>query len=100
MGHTSSKYLVNDPSSFATLYNASASSLVVDDDKTRWRTYDYVIVGGGKSLSLCITHSSNVSLLPGTAGCVLASRLSENPETTVLLIEAGKRYVLRTISVS
>lgn len=34
-------------------------------------TFDYVIAGGG------------------TAGCVLAARLSENPDTTVCLIEAG-----------
>lgn len=40
-------------------------------DKTGQQFWDYVIVGGG------------------SAGCVLANRLSANPEASVLLVEAG-----------
>jgi len=51
--------------------NGHSSSALCSVDEFVSRNYDYVVVGGG------------------TAGLVVAARLTENPEVTVAVLEAG-----------
>ncbi|KAJ7612768.1 GMC oxidoreductase [Roridomyces roridus] len=69
MGVAPSKF-VSNPTQFAT----PVTEEDVPGSTKSWKTYDYIVCGGG------------------TAGCVMASRLSENPDVSVLLIEAGKSH--------
>ncbi len=56
-------------------------------------TYDFVIIGGESRRMPADFFNSPTG---GTAGNVVANRLTENPEFNVLLIEAGPSYVLCT----
>ncbi len=86
----SKSYYHTDPSTFATKIPDNEAEETPD-----WKEYDYIVVGGGmfSDLISAINPYLTIPLSLGSAGCVVASRLSEDPKVSVLLIESGKRSV-------
>ncbi len=58
------------------------------------RTFDYVVIGRfGCHLACQVILRPRSLAGGGTAGLVVATRLSEDPDTTVAVIEAGPHHV-------
>lgn len=53
--------------------------------------YDFIVVGG-KGHTACHEMLILIANPGGTAGCCVAGRLAENPNVSVLVIEAGIAY--------
>lgn len=67
MAGTIPRHLITDPTLVATPGDFEPTAPL----RGIQYTYDYIVVGGG------------------TAGCVIANRLSEDPNISVLLVESG-----------
>lgn len=74
----------------STIFFRAALGALLTTPQTLPRTeYDFIVIGG-KFPQYSIQNRR--ALLAGTAGNVIATRLSENPNITVAVLEAGLRY--------
>jgi hypothetical protein len=71
-----------------TFLSSASAVYTTDPSKLPSTTFDYIVVGGDHDRSQP-AHPSLQTVSGGTAGNVVASRLSENNKYTVLVLEAG-----------
>jgi hypothetical protein len=59
------------------------------------KVYDYIVVGGQSHPNQIEVKLDSRHLAAGLAGSTVATRLSENPNRNVLVLEAGVKLVLQ-----
>ncbi len=70
------------------LASNALAAIYTDPSQLPHKTYDFVVIGG--RFSSFVPRLFTDDELAGTAGNVIANRLSENPKFKILVIEAGR----------
>jgi len=73
----------------AIYFSPTSGKLYTSPDQLPKTTYDYIVIGGEHRMLYAYFVVRWSYLIAGAAGAVVSARLSENPNISVLVVEAG-----------